>query len=398
MRLPLLPILLVLVINALVDFYIYRAVSRRSVRSHHRRTMKRICLWSSVVLAAVLVAAICWPKKSGDNDELLGLMWVLFGYFSIYIPKYVYVIFDFLASVPKLFHRHRLKWLSETGIGAGVIVFGLMWWGALINRYRIQVNEVTVSIPTLPKSFSGLKIAQISDLHVGTYGHDTTFVAKLVERVNSLHPDMIVFTGDIVNRRSDELIPFAEVLSHLEAPMGVYSILGNHDYGDYYVWPSENDKADNLQLLKDTQRRMGWKMLNNTTEMLHNGNDSIALIGVENVGDPPFHCYGNLDTAYPGDLEDPTVKILLSHNPAHWTSDICDAPDKNIALTLSGHTHAMQMELFGISPAAMRYPTWGGRYSDEAGQTLYVNIGTGEVAIPARIGATPEITLLTITD
>lgn len=360
--------------------------------------MKSICLWSSVVLAAVLVAAICWPKKSGDNDELLGLMWVLFGYFSIYIPKYVYVIFDLLASVPKLLHRHRLKWLSATGIGAGVIVFGLMWWGALINRYRIQVNEVTVSIPTLPKSFSGLKIAQISDLHVGTYGHDTTFVAKLVERVNSLHPDMIVFTGDIVNRRSDELIPFAEVLSHLEAPMGVYSILGNHDYGDYYVWPSENDKADNLQLLKDTQRRMGWKMLNNTTEMLHNGNDSIALIGVENVGDPPFHCYGNLDTAYPGDLEDPTVKILLSHNPAHWTSDICDAPDKNIALTLSGHTHAMQMELFGVSPAAMRYPTWGGRYSDEAGQTLYVNIGTGEVAIPARIGATPEITLLTITD
>lgn len=398
MRLPLLPILLVLVINALVDFYIYRAVSRRSPRSHHRRTMKSICLWSSVVLAAVLVAAICWPKKSGDNDELLGLMWVLFGYFSIYIPKYVYVIFDLLASVPKLLHRHRLKWLSATGIGAGVIVFGLMWWGALINRYRIQVNEVTVSIPTLPKSFSGLKIAQISDLHVGTYGHDTTFVAKLVERVNSLHPDMIVFTGDIVNRRSDELIPFAEVLSHLEAPMGVYSILGNHDYGDYYLWPSENDKADNLQLLKDTQRRMGWKMLNNTTEMLHNGNDSIALIGVENVGDPPFHCYGNLDTAYPGDLEDPTVKILLSHNPAHWTSDICDAPDKNIALTLSGHTHAMQMELFGVSPAAMRYPTWGGRYSDEAGQTLYVNIGTGEVAIPARIGATPEITLLTITD
>lgn len=398
MRLPLLPILMVLVINALVDFYIYRAVSRRSPRSHRRRTMKSIWLWSSVVLAAVLVAAICWPKKSGDNDELLGLMWVLFGYFSIYIPKYVYVIFDLLASVPKLLHRHRLKWLSATGIGAGVIVFGLMWWGALINRYRIQVNEVTVSIPTLPKSFSGLKIAQISDLHVGTYGHDTTFVAKLVERVNSLHPDMIVFTGDIVNRRSDELIPFAEVLSHLEAPMGVYSILGNHDYGDYYVWPSENDKADNLQLLKDTQRRMGWKMLNNTTEMLHNGNDSIALIGVENVGDPPFHCYGNLDTAYPGDLEDPTVKILLSHNPAHWTSDICDAPDKNIALTLSGHTHAMQMELFGVSPAAMRYPTWGGRYSDEAGQTLYVNIGTGEVAIPARIGATPEITLLTITD
>ena len=136
-------------------------------------------------------------------------------------------------------------------------------------------------------------------------------------------------------------------------------------------------------------------MLNNSTEFIRRGNDSIALIGVENVGDPPFNTYGDLDEAYPT-LDDPVVKILLSHNPAHWDDDIKDSPDKNIALTLSGHTHAMQMSAFGFSPASWRYPTWGGLYSDNDGHQLYVNIGIGEVAIPARIGATPEITLITL--
>ena len=176
---------------------------------------------------------------------------------------------------------------------------------------------------------------------------------------------------------------------------GVFSILGNHDYGDYYSWNSPADKADNMQQLLDMQSEMGWKMLNNATSFIHRGNDSIALIGVENVGDPPFTVYGDLDMAYET-LDDPVVKILLSHNPAHWVEDIKDAPDKNIALTLSGHTHAMQMSAFGVSPAAWRYPTWGGLYADEDGHQLYVNIGLGEVAIPARIGANPEITLITL--
>ena len=138
-------------------------------------------------------------------------------------------------------------------------------------------------------------------------------------------------------------------------------------------------------------------MLNNNNEFLHSGAESLALIGVENIGDPPFHVYGNLDEAYPGDLADPAFKILLSHNPAHWENDIRNAPDKNIALTLSGHTHAMQMELFGLSPAALRYRDWGGLYADEdSTHMLYVNIGIGEVGIPARIGATPEVTLFTL--
>ena len=163
------------------------------------------------------------------------------------------------------------------------------------------------------------------------------------------------------------------------------------------MWPSPEAKVADRRHLVELQEGMGWKMLNNATAVIHRGADSIAIVGVENIGDPPFPVYGDLDKAYPGDLADPVFKILMSHNPAHWTADIADAPDKNIPLTLSGHTHAMQMEVLGVSPAALRYSTWGGMYSDADGShSLYVNIGIGEVGIPARIGATPEITLFTL--
>ena len=206
-----------------------------------------------------------------------------------------------------------------------------------------------------------------------------------------------MFTGDIVNRRSNELLPHTGALSRITARDGVYSILGNHDYGDYCEWPSAKAKQDNMNLLRSLQKGMGWKLLLNETEWLRRGGDSIAIIGVENIGDPPFHTYGDLAISYPGNLGDTTTKILLSHNPMHWVNDISGHTDKNIALTLAGHTHAMQMELFGWSPAEWRYPTWGGLYTDPEGrQNLYVNIGIGAVGMPMRIGATPEITTITL--
>lgn len=395
MRLPLIFTLAVLVINALADWYICRIVRQRSTA--HRQLWRRVAVWSSVGLALFLIAAILWPKKSTGDSQLVGLMWLLYAYFSIYIPKYIFIIFDAIGRIPQLWRAKRIRICTWTGIALGILSFCLMWWGALINRYQTDVREVSFARADVPEAFDGFRIAQISDLHTGSFGTDTAFVSKLVDRVNALNPDLIVFTGDIVNRRSDELMPFVSALGRLSAPHGVYSILGNHDYGDYYQWPSAEAKAANLQLLKDLQARMGWRMLNNDTEMIYMGSDSLALIGVENIGDPPFHIYGDLDRAYRGDLADPTFKILLSHNPAHWTADIADSPDKNIALTMAGHTHAMQIELFGASPSAWRYPTWGGMYADaDSAHHLYVNIGAGEVAIPARIGATPEITLFTL--
>ncbi|MDE5643679.1 MAG: metallophosphoesterase [Muribaculaceae bacterium] len=218
----------------------------------------------------------------------------------------------------------------------------------------------------------------------------------MVEKVNSLHPDMIVFTGDIVNRHSQELQPFVQTLSGLDAPYGVWSILGNHDYGDYYEWASPQDKLQDIENLCGMQSRMGWHLLRNAHADITKGADTLKLIGVENLGDPPFRNYGDLAASYP-DLSDDRFKILLSHNPAHWTADIKGNENINIPLTLSGHTHAMQMSIgHSISPAAFRYDTWGGMYADSVGHKLYVNIGMGEVGIPARIGATPEITIITL--
>lgn len=395
MRLPLLLILPVLILDVLVDWYICRAVCRRCTRG--ARLWRPVALWSSVVLALVLIGLVVWPKKAGDNGDLMALMWILYAYFSIYIAKYIFIIIDLIGAIPQLWHRRRIPGFGVAGICAGTLVFALMWWGALVNRYRIDVREVTFADPSLPAAFEGLTVAQISDLHVGSYGADTTYLARVVETVNSLNPDIIVFTGDIVNRRSDELQPFTSTLTRLNAPLGVYSILGNHDYGDYYVWPDSNAKKANMELLRRLQRDMGWDLLDNESRTFRTGNDSLVLIGVQNIGDPPFPVYGDLDAAYKGDLADGAFKILLSHNPAHWVDDIADSPDKNIALTLAGHTHAMQIELFGLSPAAFRYRTWGGMYADtDTAHRLYVNIGIGEVGIPARIGATPEITLFTL--
>lgn len=393
MRLPLLLIVPMLVIGILCDWYIVRAVGRRCTRG--RRFWYPFAEISAIACQTALIVSVCWPKKSAADDELTRIMYTLFAYFSVYLPKYLFCIFDLIAKIPCLFHKKRIKALTVTGAVAGVLVFGAMWWGALINRFRLEVNRIEFTDSRLPRAFDGFTIAQISDLHVGTYGNDTSFVDKLVKEINSLHPDAVVFTGDIVNRHTPELLPFTGVLSRIEAP--VYSILGNHDYGDYYVWTDAEAKKANMEQLCSMQNGMGWRLLRNETAWLHRGKDSIALVGVENIGDPPFPVYGNVDEAYPDGASDSKFKILLSHNPAHWVADVRDNAAANFALTLAGHTHAMQIEVAGLSPAAFRYPTWGGMYSDpDSLRRLYVNIGTGEVGIPARIGATPEITLFTL--
>lgn len=391
MRLPLIATLVLLFFAIAIDYYLWRRIKKVS----RRKLWLRIHVVVSIIFNVGLLLVICLPKRRGADAGLELIMCALYTYFSVYIPKFLFVIFDAIAALPLLWRRERWKWLSISGIVIAVAVFLIMWWGALVNRYSIDVRNVDVTVADLPEAFDGYTIAQISDFHVGTFGTDTTFVSKVIDKVNSLSPDVVAFTGDIVNRRSSELRPFVSPLSRMHARDGVLSILGNHDYGDYYSWDTPEAKAENMKELLDMQAEMDWHMLNNATSFIYRGNDSIAIIGVENVGDPPFTVYGDLDMAYET-LDDPTVKILLSHNPAHWIEDIKDSPDKNIALTLSGHTHAMQMSAFGVSPAALRYPTWGGLYEDEDGHQLYVNIGLGEVAIPARIGATPEITLITL--
>ncbi len=392
MRLPMFPIIMIILINLLVDSYIYRALKRR----FSSPLPARIQFWSALALFILIIVTVMLPRRNCSNELLQTVMWCLYAYFTFYIPKYIFLVVDLISRIPRLFKKKRLGWLSLAGAVIAVLTFIAMWWGALINRYSIDVKRVDIEIPGLPDKFDGYTIAQLSDLHVGTYGNDTSYVAKVVDAVNALHPDAIAFTGDIVNSKTSELLPHVSPLSRLTAPDGVFSILGNHDYGDYSEWPSALAKQDNMNRLYALQKEMGWRLLLNETEFVRRGNDSIAIIGVENIGDPPFRVYGSLRRAYPA-LSDSTVKILLSHNPAHWVDSISGHGNVNVPLTLSGHTHAMQMELFGYSPAQLRYETWGGLYADDNQKhQLYVNIGVGTVAIPARIGATPEITLITL--
>ncbi len=391
MRLPVILISIAFLISFAVDFYLYRIIARRT----KRKLWRRLYLYSAIVFIVALIALVALPKRSGGDDVLVTIMWALFGYISIYFPKILCVIVDVISLLPKLWRGRRWSIVSKSGAVFAVFLFLAMWWGALVNRFTIDVEEVEMEIPGLPEQFDGYRVALFSDLHVGTYQSDTTFIAELVNEINRQRVDAILFTGDIVNRRSDELLPFVKTLSELHAADGIFSILGNHDYGDYINWSSEEQKRENMELIYRLQRDMGWRLLRNEHVILRRGNDSIALIGVENWGDPPFPTYGSLDIAYPV-VNDRVTKILLTHNPAHWVNLIKDNSDVNIALTLSGHTHAMQMSILGFSPAAWRYDTWGGRYDDNSGKILYVNIGIGTVAIPMRLGATPEVTVITL--
>ena len=392
MRLPLVPVIILIVVNLLVDLYIYRVCRRRFTSSRPAR----IQLWSSVILWGFLVATLCIPRRGGSEGSLLAVMWMLYSYLSVYLAKYIFVIIDLLGRMPEMFGRKRLRTFPVVGALASLAAFVAMWWGALVNRFNIDVRETEVEIEGLPASFDGYRFVQISDLHTGTYGDDDSYLRKVVERINALNPDAVFFTGDIVNARSSEIDPHVTALSELQARDGVYAILGNHDYGDYSDWATDDATEADRRHLRDAIGNMGWRLLLNETEMIRRDGDSIAVIGVENIGDPPFHVYGSLAKAYP-DVSDNVSKILLTHNPAHWTDSIADNPDINIPLTLSGHTHAMQMEVGGFSPAVFRYPTWGGLYADkDKKHNLYVNIGIGTVGFPARIGATPEITVITL--
>ena len=377
--------IIIILLNACVDYVIFRILKSRC-----RCIWSRIYASISILITLVVIIVVSLPRRDGSDGQLLFIMWSLFSYFSIYLPKYT-----FLLSRMLCFKKKIVKYISPIGLLLGCICAILMWWGALINRYKVDIEEVAVEIKDLPASFDDYKIAQISDLHLGTFNGDTIFVSKLVDIINTLDVDLVAFTGDIVNRKSEELLPYESLLSRIQAKDGVLSVLGNHDYGDYLDWATPKDKEENLRLMYEINQRMGWDLLLNESKYLYRGNDSIVVIGVENIGDPPFKVYGSLGEANQS-LADSTIKILLTHNPAHWEQDIKDNKKYNIALTLSGHTHAMQIELFGFSPSIFRYNYWKGLYKDSLNRYLYVNVGAGTVAMPMRIGATPEITVLTL--
>jgi predicted MPP superfamily phosphohydrolase len=291
----------------------------------------------------------------------------------------------------------RSLFLSRLALALGGTALAGFLYG-VTNRYNYHIRRVTIKLPNLPSSFRWMKIIQISDIHSGSFDNKEA-VAAGVSKILAEEPHLILFTGDLVNNKADEIEAYMDIFSRLKAPMGVFSTLGNHDYGDYVQWPSPEAKAANLEKLKAHHAAMGWKLLMNERVIFPSYNGSIALMGVENwSAKPQFPKHGNLAKAY-GDMpDDACVKILMSHDPSHWDAEVTTKyPD--IDLTLSGHTHGMQFGVeipgFKWSPVKYVYQKWAGLYQ-EGRQYLYVNRGYGFLGYPGRLGMLPEITLITL--
>lgn len=289
----------------------------------------------------------------------------------------------------------RASFLSYIAVGLAAVPFVSMLYGMAVTAFDFKVRRVRVRIPGLPAGFEGMKMVQLSDIHSGSFLSDESF-RKSVELIMHEAPDMIVFTGDLVNDRASEAEPFIEAWKGLSAPLGIYSILGNHDYGDYVIWDSAKAKAANLERLKMIHQEMNWDLLLNEGRVIERNGSRIALLGVENWGRSlRFPRKGNIDKAKKG-LPELPVKILLSHDPSHWDAQVLpDHPD--IALTLSGHTHGFQfgVEIPGIkwSPSQWLYKQWAGLYASGS-QQIYVNRGLGFLGYMGRVGIKPEITVL----
>ena len=361
----------------------------------------------------VFLAAWFFVKDATAQAVYDTFMWLLFAYLIIYIPKLFYLLVYGLGHIiqglmGRVFKRKRIKkindgrypkisrkkFLSQVGIVMASAPLVSLLFGALKGRFAFDVVRTRIPFTNLPEKFHGLKIVQISDLHLGSFNSNHHQIEKVVEMINNEKPDIICFTGDLVNNFHEETIGWDAVFNKLKAPMGKFSILGNHDYGDYSTWKSKEEKYANFEGIKDAHERFGFKLLNNASVIIEKNGEKIALAGVENWGHPPFPQYGDLEKAGQG-LEDIPFRILMSHDPDHWDAEV--RQKKMYSLTLSGHTHGMQIGLryknFQWSPAKYKFRRWAGLYH-EGKQYLYVNRGLGYLGIPARVGMPPEITVL----
>lgn len=361
-----------------------------------RRSGHRGMAWFNAVLAVLTaglttaVAVMPLSEAATPNSTFVTGQYMLYTFFAILAPKALGML---VYGIGRLI---RQRWMTVLAFIVAALVFGVMWWGAIVTPGKIEVKEVELAFDNLPEAFDGYRIVQWSDAHLGTYNGRRAIVERQINAINDLHPDMICFTGDLVSRKTDEALPYRDLLAKLHAPDGVFSVLGNHDYDNYVHWDDEKAKNADRKALCDLQELAGWRLLNDDYAIVRRGDDQIVVIGTENYGDHPFEKRGNLARAY-SSLKDSNFKIELQHNPYAWRA--ATLPNSNVDLMLAGHTHAWQILLklgdWQWSPASLRYPEWGGIYR-EGDRCLYVNIGTGMVGTPMRIGATPEITVITL--
>ncbi len=412
-RFPFLALLL------LGDFYLWGAVKAWIIRKRAwLRYLLSVLYW---VPFALLIGSTVWSLWQPPDAWSRFIRIYLFGFiFVAYAAKLVPILFLLVADLIRLIQYIQYKatsiksqpasgnksqkitrsqFIRKAGLVSGGILFAGLFTGMVKWAFDFRIREHSLRLPRLPRSFDGLRIAQVSDIHLGSWASKTTF-EEAVRQVNRLNPDVIFFTGDLVNYKTDEAFPFEEIMGKLHAPMGVYVTLGNHDYGDYTRWPSKKAKEQNMQDLYDLYDRLGWKLMNNTNHVYDHEDGKLAVIGVENWGDfSRFPKYGDLAKAIKG-AEDADVKLLMSHDPSHWDK-IVSKKYHDVDLTFSGHTHGFQ---FGIeiknikwSPAQYVYKRWAGLYTNpdlkKKEQYLYVNRGLGTIGYPGRVGILPEITL-----
>jgi uncharacterized protein len=332
-----------------------------------------------------------------------------FGFvFSLFIAKLVFASFMFFGDVVRGgfwlkdwllsnksaegFSPSRKKFIAQISLAIASIPFASFVYGITKGKYNFEIKNIALAFNDLPKAFDGLKIVQISDIHVGSFD-DPEEVERGIEMVNNLNPDVILFTGDLVNNRAKEMASYVHLFSELKAKHGKFSVLGNHDYGDYVPFGSGEEKEKNLAELFSFHKQMGFELLNNENRKLEIDGQSIVIAGVENWGLPPFPQYGDIHKTFENITEDDFV-VLMSHDPSHWDAEVIPHK-KHVHLTLSGHTHGMQfgVDIPGIkwSPVKYRYPRWSGLYT-EKNQHLYVNKGFGFIGFPGRVGMWPEIT------
>ena len=391
------------------DLYIYYMYLRRWTTSRWKRAAYFI---PALFLIVYYLIVHFHDDMHSSHQVMVGTLMVVFLTFTA--PKMLFTIFDSIGyGVSKLREEPdrqgparryiRLLAMAIALSSVMVIVYGYFW-----GRNRYVVNEQTIYFRNLPDSFDGYRILHFSDLHIGTFGdgHQAD-VNTIVDLVNRQKCDAIAFTGDIVNYESAELDGYKEVLSKLKAPDGVFSIMGNHDYNIYLRYANEAEKAADTERIKKAERSYGWKLLLNENAVIRRGNDSIAIAGSENDGNPPWPALGDIPKATSGlaglrrlatkatsdSIPDHTFTIMLTHDPTHWRRNIL--PETYIDLTLAGHTHAGQFKLLGWSPVQYRYTEWSGVYT-EGSQVINVTDGIGQIMLPLRFGAWPEADVITL--
>ena len=307
------------------------------------------------------------------------------------ITIFLILIIAIVAAIRKF--MGKLFWKSfKAGLWILLLPPLALLYGAFIERNHTQTNNVEIVSDNVPSSFDGYKIVHISDIHLLSFIGREEALARMVEKINAQEPDAILFTGDIVTLNSSEFDTTKDILAKLHANDGVFSILGNHDYSLYTRWESEELLKKDADAIIQQQRAFGWNLLLNENRNIVRGTDTLSIIGVENTSTKhKFRSFGNLGTALQG--AEGEFKILLTHDPSHWRNEVL--PTTDIDLTLSGHTHAMQSTLFGWSIISFAYKEYMGLYK-EGNRYLYVNIGLGETMFPFRVGARPEITVITL--